>query len=74
MQKNKYLSRKGANNELEGVRIDTFYTFLYDVVPVLVFDALEDVAVQLTHNLLLLLRSDGLQGLLNNAAPVHLEC
>jgi hypothetical protein len=37
------------------MRVDTFDTFLNDVIPVLVLDALQDVTVQLSHYLDLLL-------------------
>ena len=43
------------------------------MIPVLVLDALEHVAVQLAHHLLLLLGGDGLQRLLYDAAAVHLQ-
>ena len=44
-----------------------------DVVPVLVFDALDDAALQLGYDQLLLVKGDALQSLLDHPAPVHLK-
>lgn len=43
------------------------------MVSILILDALEHVPVEFAHDLLLLLGRDGLQRLLDHAAPVHLQ-
>lgn len=43
------------------------------MVPVLILDALEHVSVELTHHLLLLFCRNGLQCLLDNTTPIHLQ-
>lgn len=47
--------------------------FLDDVISVLIFDALQNMPVQLLHQSSLLLRLNELQCLLNDAAAVHLQ-
>ena len=43
------------------------------MVPVLVFDALNDTSLQLGYDQLLLVKGDALQSLLDHPAPVHLK-
>lgn len=49
-----HLPLKGVDDELQGLRLHTLDALLHHVVPVLVFHALEDVAVQLPYHLILL--------------------
>ena len=73
LQTSSHLSFKCLDDELQPGRRDTLYALLHDVVAVLVLDALEDVALQLVQDDLLLLGRDRLQGLLDHPAAVHLE-
>lgn len=49
------------------------WTCTYNVVAILVLDALEHVSVELAHHLLLLLGRDGFQRLLDHSTTVHLQ-
>lgn len=49
-----YLSLKGIDDELQGLRLHAFNTLLHHVVAVLVLDTLQDMAVQLPNHLILL--------------------
>lgn len=68
-----YLSLKSANDEIQGVRIDAFDTFLHDVVTVLILDTLQDVTVELFDDFNLLIARYRFQRFLNDAATVHLQ-
>ena len=69
-----YLSGKRVNDELEALWLDGLDALLNNVVPVLVFDALDDATLQLGDDKLLLVQGDALKRLLDHTATVHLEC
>lgn len=48
-----YLSFKGVDNELKGLRLDALDALLYHVVSILVLHALQNVAVELADNVAL---------------------
>lgn len=60
-------------SHLQCVRIDALDALLNNVVPVLVFDTLQHVPVQLSHYLLLLLGGYWLERLLYHPTSVHLQ-
>ncbi len=66
-RKSAHLAVESVDEELEGDGVDALDALLDDVVPVLVLDALEDVAVELLDQLALQLAGDRLQRLLNPA-------
>ena len=68
-----YLASKGIDDELQAGRIDSFDTFLDDMVAILVFDALEHVAFQFGYDQFLLIQWDTLQGLLDHPTAIHLQ-
>lgn len=46
-----HIALEGIDDELEVLGVDTLNAFLYNMVPVLVFHALQDVAFQFLHHL-----------------------
>ena len=46
-----HIALEGIDDELEVLGVDTLNAFLYNMVPVLVFHALQDVALQFLHHL-----------------------
>ena len=68
-----HLAGKGADDKLKGTWLHALDALLYDMITILVFHALENVAIEFTHDLLLLLRSDRLQRFLNDSAAIHLQ-
>lgn len=49
-----YLSLKRINDKLQGLRLHTLNTLLHHMITILVFHALQDVAIQLPYHLILL--------------------
>lgn len=68
-----YLSLESIDNELQGVRVNTLDALLHDMVAVLILDTLENVAIQLSHYLHLLIPRYGFQSLLYHTTAVHLQ-
>lgn len=68
-----HLSLERVDDELQRVRLYALDALLDNVIPVLILDALQHVAVQLADNLLLVLGRDGLQSFLDHTAAVHLQ-
>ena len=64
---------ESRDDEVEVCRVDALDALLDDVVAVLVFDALQDVALQLGDDDLLLIPGNALQGLLDHPTAVHLQ-
>lgn len=50
---NTHLSLEGINNELQGLRLDTFNAFLHHMVPILILHTLQHVAIKLPDNVVL---------------------
>ena len=67
------MSSEGVNDELEKPGVHALDALLDHVVAVLVLDALEDVALELGDDDLLLVHAYRLQRLLDHPTPVHLE-
>mmetsp|Transcript_21722 Transcript_21722/g.47599 ORF Transcript_21722/g.47599 Transcript_21722/m.47599 type:complete len:265 (-) Transcript_21722:558-1352(-) len=67
------LTKEGIHDETNAIRRKSLNALLNDMVPMLVFNALQDMALQLTDQQYLLLDGNGIQRLLNHSAPVHLE-
>lgn len=63
-----------ADHKLQSPRFDALDALLHHVVPVLIFDALQNVSVQFSDDLLLLFWPDRFESLLNHSTAVHLQC
>lgn len=68
-----YLSLESIDNELQCVRVNTLDALLDNMVAVLILDTLENVAIQLSHYLHLLISRYGLQSLLYHTTAIHLQ-
>jgi len=64
---------ESIDDELQRVRVNALDALLDHVITVLVFDAFQDVAVQLAYDFHLLFSAYALQRLLDNPAAVHLQ-
>jgi hypothetical protein len=62
--KNVHLALEGFDDELNVLSRHTLNGFLHYVIAVLIFDALQDIDLQLFHQLGLLISEDVLQGLM----------
>ncbi len=62
--KNVHLALEGFDDELNVLSRHTLNGFLHHVIAVLIFDALQDIDLQLFHQLGLLISEDVLQGLM----------
>jgi hypothetical protein len=56
------------------MRVNTLNALLHNMVSILVLNTLQDMSIKFTHNLLLLVRRDGLQSFLDHTTTIHLQC
>ena len=68
-----YLPPECLNNELEAGGFHSFNALLDHMVAILVFHTLQNIAIKLLDDQLLLIEGDGFKGLLDHSAAVHLE-
>ena len=68
-----HLPTERIYDELQGGWLHCFDTFLDHMVAILVLDTLQHIPIQLLDDELLLVQWDGLQGLLDDSAAVHLQ-
>lgn len=69
-----HLTRECGDDELKCDGFDAFNTFLYHMISILILNTFQYMSVQFTNNLLLLLRWNAFECLLNDTATIHLQC